>query len=69
MWKWKSNKPLPPQLGVWSPCFVAAMETLTKTENKAVKGTVHRGIFHTSRVYTTSERKIISNQKTKVRAL
>jgi hypothetical protein len=28
MWKWKSNKPFPPQLAFWSWYFVAAIETL-----------------------------------------
>ena len=28
MWKGKLNKPFPPQLAFWSPCFITAMESL-----------------------------------------
>ena len=28
MWKCQLNKPFPPQLGFWSWCFIAAIETL-----------------------------------------
>lgn len=30
-WKYRSNKPFPPQLAFWSWCFITAIETLTET--------------------------------------